>query len=462
MTIILLPLGLTVHKNLLGNEVFRDKIEELWRIFSQAMIIDLEKIRKTREKAILVTVDKAGHETWPLEDRMRELRRLTESCGAEIAEEVVSRRKALTPGLLIGKGKVQEIADLAIVLKADVVIFSDDLSPSQQKNLEEIITVKTIDRTQLILDIFARRATSNEGKVQVELAQLEYLLPRLSGKGIQLSRLGGGLGTRGPGEQQLEYERRRVRERIAKLKRELKEITSQRMLRRAQREKFSMLAISLVGYTNSGKSTLFNALTESRIKVKDQLFSTLDPTVRKLKLPNNQTVLISDTVGFIHDLPHHLVESFKATLEEVKGADILFHVIDMSDDRMDERVSAVFEVLEDLGVAEKPVVSVLNKSDIVPEEIDRERIGRKFHDSVTISALKKQGFQGLLDRIVNHIQKDMEDIEITLPHKHYSLIKMIREKGSVKEEEYGEEGVFIRARVPRKLKYSIFKKLKTP
>ena len=434
--------------------MFRGKI-------MKAMIIDLEKIEKTRERAILVTVEKIGRETWRLEDRKQELRRLAESCGVDITHELVSRRKTLNPGLLIGKGKVQEIADLAAELNADVVIFSDDLSSSQQKNLEEVIAAKTIDRTQLILDIFARRATSNEGKVQVELAQLEYLLPRLSGKGIQLSRLGGGLGTRGPGEQKLEYERRRVRERIARLKRELKEITEKRKVRRSQRSKFSMLTISLVGYTNSGKSTLFNALTESSVKVKDQLFSTLDPTVRKLKLPNNQIVLFSDTVGFIHDLPHHLIESFKATLEEAKGADILFHVMDMSDDGMEERNSAVFQVLEELGAADKPIYTVLNKSDKLPDEHERERIRRKFHNGVVISALKKEGFQQLLDHIVNYLQKDMEDIKITLPHKHYSLVKMIRENGSIKEEEYREEGVFISARIPKRIKYSLFKKLKS-
>jgi GTP-binding protein HflX len=424
------------------------------------MIIDLERIKKKRERAVLVTVEKLRRETWHLEDRQQELKRLAEACGVEILEELVSRRKTLTPGLLIGKGKVQEIADLAMELNADVVIFSDDLSPSQQKNLEEVINIKTIDRTQLILDIFARRATSNEGKVQVELAQLVYLLPRLSGKGIELSRLGGGLGTRGPGEQKLEYERRRVRERIARLKRELKEITDKRELRRSQREKFSMLTISLVGYTNSGKSTLFNALTESSVKVKDQLFSTLDPTVRKLELPNNQTVLLSDTVGFLHDLPHHLIESFKATLEEARGADILFHIVDMSDERMEEQSSAVFQVLEELGAADKPIYTVLNKSDKLSDEHEAERIKRKFHNATIISALKKQGFQQLLDHIVNYLQKDMEDIRITLPHKHYSLVKMIRENGSIKEEEYREEGVFISARVPKKVKYSIFKKLK--
>jgi len=424
------------------------------------VIIDLERTERKRERAILVTVEEMGKESWKLEDRQEELRRLAVSCGVEIVEEEICRRKALTPNLFIGKGKVQEIADLAEERDADVIIFSDDLSPSQQKNLEEIINAKTIDRTQLILDIFAHRATSNEGKVQVELAQLVYLLPRLSGMGVQLSRLGGGLGTRGPGEQKLEVDRRRVRERIAKLKKSLKEITGQRRLRRSQRERFSMLTIALVGYTNSGKSTLFNALTSSEVKVKDQLFSTLDPTVRKLPLSNNQTALISDTVGFLHELPHHLIESFKATLEEVVGADILFHVVDMSDGRMDQQKVAVFQVLEELGVQDKPIFTVLNKSDKVPGESERERIKRMFHDPVVISALKEEGLSELKDRIAQFIQKDMEDIEIVLPHKHYAIAKMIREQGTVKREEYGDDGLVISARLPRKVKYSIFKKLK--
>jgi GTP-binding protein HflX len=424
------------------------------------VIIDLERTERKREKAVLVTVEEMGKETWKLEDRREELGRLAESCGVEIVSSEVCRRKTLTPNFFIGKGKVQEIAQLVEQWGADVVIFSDDLSPSQQKNLEEVINAKTIDRTQLILDIFARRATSNEGKVQVELAQLVYLLPRLSGRGIQLSRLGGGLGTRGPGEQKLEVDRRRVRGRIAKLNGSLKEITGQRRLRRSQRAKFSMLTIALVGYTNSGKSTLFNALTSSKVKVKDQLFSTLDPTVRKLVLPNNQTVLISDTVGFLHELPHHLIESFKATLEEVVGADILFHVVDMSDHRMEQQKVAVSQVLEELGVQDKPIFTVLNKADTVTEESEKERIRRRFNNPVVISALKGEGLSELEDRIVQFIQKDMEDIEIVLPHKHYAIAKMIREKGTVKREEYGDEGLFISARLPRKVKYSIFKKLR--
>ncbi len=424
------------------------------------VMVTTKSTTKKPEKAILVTVEEIGKETWKLEDRQEELRRLTESCGVQIAGENVCRRKALTSNLLIGKGKVEEIAEMVRGAGADAVIFSDDLSPSQQKNLEEVITAKTIDRTQLILDIFAHRATSNEGKVQVELAQLVYLLPRLSGQGIQLSRLGGGLGTRGPGEQKLEVDRRRVRERIDKLKKQLKDITRQRELRRSQREKFSMLTIALVGYTNSGKSTLFNALTDAGVKVRDQLFSTLDPTVRKMTLPNKQTVLLSDTVGFLHELPHHLIESFKATLEEVIGADILFHVADMSDGRIEEQKAAVNTVLGELGVQDKPIFTVLNKSDLVPEEIERFRLERKFENPVMISALKGEGLTDLKDLIVRYIQKDMEDIELFLPHKYYSLAKLIRESGKVRKEEYRDKGLFISARVPKKVKYSIFKKLK--
>jgi len=406
-----------------------------------------------------VIIEHTGKTSWSLEDRAMELRNLARSSGVEIVGEVTCRRRTLTPNLLLGKGKVQEITDLALELGADVVIFSDDLSPSQQKNLEEVMEVKTIDRTQLILDIFAHRATSSEGKVQVELAQLVYLLPRLSGKGIQLSRLGGGLGTRGPGEQKLEVDRRRVRERISKLKRSLKEITGQRDLRRGQRGKFSMLTIALVGYTNSGKSTLFNALTDSNVPVKNQLFSTLDPTVRKVTLPNSQVVLISDTVGFLHDLPHHLIESFKATLEEVVGADILFLIIDMSDPRRELQGDSVYEVLDQLGIKDRPVFTILNKADKVPDENEHERIKRRFQRPVVISALKKEGFSEIFDRVINYIQEDMEDIELTLPHKHYALMKVIREKGTVSKEEYRDKGVYIKARVPKSVKYSIFRKL---
>jgi GTPase len=415
---------------------------------------------KEREKAILVTAAETGKEGWNLDDRADEFRALAESCGAVIAGSEVCNLKTITPKFFIGKGKAEEVAEMVHALGADVVIFNNDLSASQQKNLEETLLAKTIDRTQLILDVFARRATSAEGKVQVELAQLMYLLPRLSRMWLHFSKQGGGIGTRGPGEQQLEVDRRKVRDRISKLKKELTLITRQRELRRAQREKFSMLTIALVGYTNSGKSTLFNAMTDAGVKTKDQLFSTLDPTVRKTRLSNNQTVLFSDTVGFLNDLPHHLIESFKATLEEVVDADILFHVIDMSDSRIEEQSASVRQVLKEIGVDDKPLFTVLNKADLVPDTSERARIRRKFDAPVVMSAITGEGLSDVNDLIVGYIQKDMEDIELVLPHKHYHIAKIIREKGMVRNEVYTDEGLSISARLPRKVKHQIFKILK--
>lgn len=416
---------------------------------------------KEKEKAVLVTSEEHGKGTWKISDRCEELKSLAESCNVSVLESVVCHPKKINPGLFMGKGKAEEVAEIVQETGANVVIFNNDLSPSQQKNLEELFKVKTIDRTQLILDIFARRATSNEGKVQVELAQLLYLLPRLSKMWEHLSRQYGGLGMRGPGEQQLEVDRRRVRERIAKLKRFLKEITEQRNLRRSQRGRFSMLSAALVGYTNSGKSTLFNGLTSSKMEVKNQLFSTLDPTVRKMMLPNKQTILLSDTVGFLNELPHHLIESFKATLEEVMHADVLLHVVDMNSPLIDEQKASVIKVLEELGIEDKPIFTILNKSDLVPDFLDRERIKRKFTGPVVISALKRDGFADIEDLLVHFIQKDMEDIELVLPHKHYDIAKLIRSSGRIKEEEYTEEGLFISARVPCKVKQQIFKRLKS-
>ena len=416
--------------------------------------------KPAKERAVLITVEEEGKETWPLKDRCEELKNLVESSGAVVVANESCRRKKINPKIFVGLGKAEELAEIVIREEADVVVFNDDLSPSQQKNLEEIFTIKTIDRTQLILDIFAQRATSNEGKVQVELAQLEYILPRLSRMWLHLGRQKGGIGTKGPGEQQLEVDRRGVREKIARLKRELKEIAGRRRLRREQRKKFSMMAIALVGYTNSGKSTLFNALTSAKVRSKDQLFSTLDPTIRKFTLPNNQTVLLSDTVGFLNELPHHLIESFKATLEEVVGADILFHVIDMSDPRMKEQEEAVSRVLEELGVKDKPFFTILNKSDKVQNELETAFIKNKFHNPIVISALKEEGLTELMDYLVQSMQKDMVNMEIIIPHKHYSVAKFIREKGNVLEEKYSEEGLKIIALVPEKVRQQVYKKLK--
>ncbi len=417
-------------------------------------------VSKERERAILVTVTQFGKDEPDLDGRIEEFKTLASSCGAVIAGSEICRIKEVKPDLFIGKGKAEEIALKVAELKAGTVIFNNDLSPSQQKNLSEKFNAKTIDRTQLILDVFARRATSLEGKVQVELAQLMYLLPRLSRLWLHFSKQAGGIGTKGPGEQQLEEDRRKVRERISRLKKELKEITSQRQLRRSRREKFSMLSAALVGYTNSGKSTLFNAITSAEVKTKDQFFSTLDPTVRKKVLSNNQIVLFSDTVGFLNDLPHHLIESFKATLEEVVEADVLFHVVDMNDERMDEKTGAVIQVLNDIGVADKPSFTVLNKSDLVPDGPGKERIKRKFDRPIVVSALKKEGLSAIDDLLTDYMRKDMEEMEIVLPHKHYSAAAIIRERGEVLSELYREDGLYIKARVPKKVKNQIFKTLK--
>lgn len=421
----------------------------------------LHSTQKQKEKAVLMTAEILGQETWPIDNRQLELQRLAQACGVEIVESMTCRRKKVNPKLFIGKGKTFELMEEVREADADTVIFNNDLSASQQKNLEDILGVKTIDRTQLILDIFADRAKSREGKIQVELAQLLYLLPRLSDKGIQLSRLGGGVGTKGPGEQKLEVDRRRIRTKISHLKKDLKEITEKRKVMSAKRNKFSARSIALVGYTNSGKSTLFNALTNADIFVKDQLFSTLDPTIRKLKLSNKQIVFISDTVGFVNDLPHHLVESFKATLEEAVEADLLFFVADISDERLFDQKHSVYAVLKSLKVLDKPIVSILNKVDKAGKNANEiKRILNRFDDGIAISALTGLGIESLKNKIIELLAQDMEQIELTIPHKHFSVISIIREKGNILEQEYTDKGVIVKARVPKDIKHSILKNIK--
>ncbi len=407
-----------------------------------------------------MTADISGWGNWPLEYREQELKRLAYACGVKAVHSLTCRRDRINPKLFIGKGKTYELGDAVLDQNADVVIFNNDLSSSQQKNLEGILGIKTIDRTQLILDIFANRAKSKEGKIQVELAQLLYLLPRLSGKGIHLSRLGGGVGTKGPGEQKLEVDRRRIRTRISKLKSDLKEITGKRKVMKARRSQFGMRTIALVGYTNSGKSTLFNALTNSSILAKDQLFSTLDPTVRKMELSDKRTVLLSDTVGFVNDLPHHLVESFKATLEEVVEADILFFVVDISDERANAQKQAVYSVLRELSVLNKHIVTVLNKIDRIEINKNVKRFSVEFDDPVFVSALNGERLDRLKAKVMAIISEKPERLELALPHEYYSISSLIREKGRVIKQEYDEKGLFISAEVPKYIKKYILKKLK--
>jgi len=414
------------------------------------------------EKAILVTVRHSGEDVdWSIEDLYEEMRELVISVGVEIAGEIFARCPKLSPKYLIGKGKVAEITGIREDENADVVIFNYDLSGTQQRNLEDAIGVKTIDRTQLILDIFAQRAHSKEGKIQVELAQLIYLLPKLVGKGIMLSRLGGGIGTRGPGEQKLEVDRRKIRDRIARLKGELDDVTAQRDARRKNRERFSASTIAIVGYTNAGKSTLFNALTEADVYVRDKLFSTLDPTVRRYILPDNQSILFADTVGFIHNLPHHLIESFKATLEEAVHADILLHIIDVSHPKINECARAVRSVLRELGIEDKPVINVLNKKDkIDDDDVLLADIKRQFESPVAMSALLRDGIGELIERLSLELSRLTTKIKITLPYTEMKKYNIIREHGKVLKEEYRKDSIYIEAKIPAKLA-SIFSKNKS-
>jgi len=400
------------------------------------------------EKALLVTLRLKGKtDSWKPEEKQAELAELARSSGAEISDKMIVARDYPSPRLFIGKGKAEEISLLSAEKNIDLIIFNNELTGTQQKNLEEIINVKTIDRTQLILDIFARRAKSNEGKIQVELAQLLYLIPRLGDEAIMLSKLGGGIGTRGPGEQKLEVDRRRIRDRITKLKKELDKLKLQRATRRKQRTKFSLLTIAIVGYTNAGKSTLLNALTDSGVYTQERLFSILDPIVKSFVLPNNQKVLFADTVGFLNELPHHLIESFKATLEEVVNADVLLHIIDVSHPKAKEMEKAVFDVLAELGATEKPVITALNKIDKVDAN-EIPRFEREFKDAIPISALKKTNFEALIDKIVLHLSSIVKTYKIVLPQSKASLISLIYQKGHVTKREYQGENVHLEVQLP--------------
>jgi len=331
------------------------------------------------EKAIAVHLGSAGN--------LSELCRLIESAGGEVIGEMLQKKDRVNPATLIGEGKVSELAEVVRLHRAQVVIFDNELKPVQQRNLENILDVKVIDRTGLILDIFAQRARSREGKIQVELAQMSYLLPRLAGHGIYLSRLGGGIGTRGPGEMKLEYDRRRIRKRISVLKSLIEQMASQRRIQRLRRQNAMIKVAALVGYTNAGKSSLLNALTSAGVRVEDKLFATLDPTTRRLSSADCQ-VLLTDTVGFISSLPVQLIAAFKATLEEVVEADFLLHIVDLSHPDWVSQMAAVNTVLGELGAGEKPVIVVFNKIDLVHSGVIK-RVTREYAESVAVSALKQ-------------------------------------------------------------------------
>lgn len=402
------------------------------------------------ERAIIVGMEYGGGASiigWSAEDSLEELKQLADTAGAEVVARFLQKRPKPDPAFFIGRGKVQELALYVQQENVDLCIFDDELSPAQQRNIEQAMGVRVLDRTALILDIFAQRAHTNEGKLQVELAQLQYTLPRIMGKGLSLSRLGGGIGTRGPGETKLEVDRRRIRDRIAYIKGCISKVKNVRTLQRSGRAKASVPTVSLVGYTNAGKSTLLNTLTNSDIYAQDQLFATLDPTTRQLELPNKQQAILTDTVGFIQRLPHQLVAAFQSTLEEVVEADVLLHVIDVSHELYKEQANAVYHVLEELGAKDKTIITVYNKIDKLPEgSALAERLAKE-ENSICISAKARLNLDGLLALIAENLMLKSVEESFLVPYSDSAAVSRLHEAGTVLEQEYLAEGTLLKVRM---------------
>ena len=406
-----------------------------------AELFDIEEIE---EKVILVGVSEQDGDD--AEDSVAELAELVKTAGATVVGTMIQKREMRHPGTYIGSGKVEELAELIRMLGATGIVCDDELSPAQLKNLEDLLDTKVMDRTLVILDIFAARASTSEGKIQVELAQLKYRLGRLTGLGRSMSRLGGGIGTRGPGEKKLEMDRRLIKDRIAQLNRELKEVRMHRDVTRAQREKNAKPVAAIVGYTNAGKSTLLNTLTDAGVLEEDKLFATLDPTTRILELKGHQEILLTDTVGFIRKLPHHLIEAFKSTLEEAKYADYILHVVDASNPQMDKQMLIVYETLYNLDVKNKTVITLFNKQDA---RTDTEPL----HDfkadyTLSISAKHGTGLEELKDLLCEILRENKVLVERVIPYDKAGIIQQIRKAGELLEEEYQADGIYVKAYVP--------------
>lgn len=406
----------------------------------------MEYFKEIEERVVLVGVQmNDGEDTV---ESLEELSELAKTAGAETVGTIIQNREAVHPGTYIGKGKIEEVRSLVLAMDANGVICDDELSPAQLNNLERELDCKVMDRTLLILDIFARRAVTSEGKIQVELAQLRYRSARLVGLRESLSRLGGGIGTRGPGEKKLETDRRLIRTRISALKEELKQVEKHRELIRGKRAKGNLKTAAIVGYTNAGKSTLLNVLTGAEVLSEDKLFATLDPTTRLLELSDGQQILLTDTVGFIRKLPHHLVEAFKSTLEEAKYADYIVHVVDSSNPQAEKQMHIVYETLRELGAVGKPVITLFNKQDKTETEQIRDL---KADHTLKISAKTGAGLEEFKELLGELLSEGMIYVERVFPYQEAGKIQMIRERGQLLSEEYTEAGIAVTARVPKEI-----------
>lgn len=406
--------------------------------------MELKSNEEKITRALLVSVDTGEYDA---QASLDELFELVKSAGADPVLSVTQNLQKIEKGTFVGTGKLAEIAEICESQEIDLLVFDSELSPTQIKNIEAETDVRVIDRTTLILDIFAQRARSKEGKLQVELAQLKYMLPRLTGKGIAMSRLGGGIGTRGPGETKLETDRRHIRRRIESLKEELSDLEKHRQMLRSRRKKDGVITCAIVGYTNAGKSTLMNCLTDAGVLAQDKLFATLDPTSRALKLPSGVTVMMIDTVGLVRRLPHHLVEAFRSTLEEAAQSDIILNVCDASSDEARTHMQVTTDLLESLGCGDTPIITVLNKCDL----LDETMLAQDFKACVRISAKNGTGIDELLNAIENNLPVRMKIVKILLPFAQAGLANEIRNKGTLIYEEYVAEGLSVEAVVDEAL-----------
>ena len=410
----------------------------------------MEKMYETAQKperVILVGVNEGGDEK-EVRESLDELGELVKTAGAEPVAVLVQNREKIHLGTYIGKGKIEELRNAISLSQATGIVCDDELSPAQLKNLEQELETKVMDRTLIILDIFAGRAMTREGKIQVELAQLKYRASRLVGLRSSLSRLGGGIGTRGPGEKKLEIDRRLINDRISVLRREVEELKNHRSLAREKRSRNPIPVVAIVGYTNAGKSTLLNTLTDAGILAEDKLFATLDPTTRNYKLPGGQEVLLTDTVGFIRKLPHHLIDAFRSTLEEARYADLILHVVDSSSEQMDAHMDIVYETLKNLDVRDKQIITFFNKMDKLPENADRIFKDLRADRTVCGSIKENQGLQELVDVLEKMISERSIYVEKVIPYAEAGKIQLIRQYGQLLGEEYSEGGIAIKAYIP--------------